>query len=52
MDIITSHSDLNGVRRFMLATNDAHALYSKYGFGQNVSPEQFMQKVLKNPYQQ
>lgn len=52
MDIIASHSDLKGVRRFLLATNDAHSLYSQYDFEQNVNPELFMQKVLKNPYQQ
>jgi N-acetylglutamate synthase-like GNAT family acetyltransferase len=52
MDIITNHSRLQGVRRFMLATNDAHALYSKYGFEQIGSPELFMQKVRKSPYQQ
>lgn len=52
IDIITNHSELQGVRRFMLATKDAHSLYSQYGFEQNVNPERFMQKVLKNPYQQ
>ena len=52
MDIITNHSDLKEVRRIMLATNDAHALYSKYGFEQIGSPELFMQKVRKSPYQQ
>ncbi|NMD69367.1 GNAT family N-acetyltransferase [Bacillus sp. DNRA2] len=52
MKIITNHSELQGVRRFMLATNDAHSLYSQYGFKQNVKPELFMQKVLNNPYQQ
>ncbi|MGG3471221.1 GNAT family N-acetyltransferase [Neobacillus pocheonensis] len=52
MEIITNHSELQGVRRFMLATQDAHSLYSQYGFEQNVNSELFMQKVLKNPYQQ
>jgi GNAT superfamily N-acetyltransferase len=52
MDIITNHSDLQGVRRFMLATNDAHTLYNKYGFEQIGSPELFMQKVRISPYQQ
>jgi N-acetylglutamate synthase-like GNAT family acetyltransferase len=52
MDIITNHSELHGVRRFMLATNDAHSLYSQYGFEQINNPELFMQKVLKNPYEQ
>ncbi|WP_066259977.1 GNAT family N-acetyltransferase [Neobacillus drentensis] len=52
MGIITNHSELQVVRRFMLATNDAHSLYNQYGFEQIVNPELFMQKVLKNPYQQ
>ncbi|MEY9869032.1 N-acetylglutamate synthase-like GNAT family acetyltransferase [Peribacillus sp. B2I2] len=52
MDVITNHSELEGVRRFMLATNDAHSLYKKYGFNQIDNPELFMQKVRKSPYQQ
>lgn len=51
MDIITNHSELQGVRRFMLATNDAHSLYNQYGFEQIDNSEIFMQKVLKSPYQ-
>ncbi|WP_338449446.1 GNAT family N-acetyltransferase [Niallia oryzisoli] len=51
MDIITNHSELKGVRRFMLATNDAHSLYKQYGFEQLDNPELFMQKVQKSPYQ-
>ncbi|MGZ9819348.1 GNAT family N-acetyltransferase [Peribacillus simplex] len=50
MDVITNHSELEGVRRFMLATNDAHSLYKKYGFNQIDNPELFMQKVRKSPY--
>ncbi|GAB6256886.1 GNAT family N-acetyltransferase [Peribacillus sp. N1] len=49
MEVITNHSDLEGVRRFMLATNDAHSLYKKYGFNQIDNPELFMQKVRKSP---
>ncbi|SIQ02861.1 Ribosomal protein S18 acetylase RimI [Peribacillus simplex] len=49
MDVITNHSELEGVRRFMLATNDAHSLYKKYGFNQIDNPELFMQKVRKSP---
>ncbi|MGE7759604.1 GNAT family N-acetyltransferase [Peribacillus sp. NPDC097895] len=52
MDIITNHPELQGVRRFMLATNDAHSLYNKYDFEQIDHPKRFMQKVLKSPYQQ
>ncbi|WP_448556385.1 GNAT family N-acetyltransferase [Thalassotalea montiporae] len=29
---IVSHEDLQGLRRFMLATQDAHSLYEKFGF--------------------
>ncbi|PEZ77204.1 GNAT family N-acetyltransferase [Bacillus sp. AFS017274] len=50
MDVITNHSELEGVRRFMLATNDAHSLYKKYGFNQIDNPELFMQKVRKSPF--
>ncbi|EEL50064.1 MULTISPECIES: GNAT family N-acetyltransferase [Bacillus cereus group] len=52
MDIINKHHELQGVRRFMLATNDAHSLYNQYGFEQIDNPELFMQKVRKSPYQQ
>lgn len=40
------------VRRFMLATNDAHSLYEKFGFNPIDKPELFMQKVGKTPFQQ
>ncbi|WP_347940314.1 GNAT family N-acetyltransferase [Peribacillus simplex] len=50
MDVITNHSELEGVRRFMLATNDAHLLYKKYGFNLIDNPELFMQKVRKSPF--
>ncbi|MEK4066192.1 GNAT family N-acetyltransferase [Peribacillus sp. FSL R5-0717] len=52
MDVITDHSELKKVRRFMLATNDAHSLYKKYGFNEIDKPELFMQKVGKTPFQQ
>ena len=32
MDAVVTHPDLQGLRRFMLATKDAHGLYKKYGF--------------------
>lgn len=50
MEVITNHPDLSEVRRFMLATNDAHSLYSKYGFESIDHPERFMQMVRQNPY--
>lgn len=50
MNIITTHPELQSIRRFMLATNDAHKLYEKFGFEQINNPELFMQKVRKSPY--
>ncbi|WP_017755409.1 GNAT family N-acetyltransferase [Calidifontibacillus oryziterrae] len=50
MEVITTHHDLQGVRRFMLATNDAHTLYSKFGFEPITRPQLYMEKVQKNPY--
>ncbi|WP_342456730.1 GNAT family N-acetyltransferase [Bacillus methanolicus] len=41
--VITSHPELKGVRRFMLATLDAHSLYAIFGFEQLDTPERFMQ---------
>jgi GNAT superfamily N-acetyltransferase len=32
MDAVMAHPDVQGVRRFMLATDDAHGLYERYGF--------------------
>jgi len=32
MEVIMSHPDLQGLRRIILATRDAHGLYEKFGF--------------------
>lgn len=32
MEAISIHDDLQGLRRFMLATSDAHDLYEKFAF--------------------
>ena len=32
MECITTHPELQGLRRWMLATRDAHGLYAQYGF--------------------
>ncbi|WP_423800908.1 GNAT family N-acetyltransferase [Neobacillus sp. SAB-20_R2A] len=44
MEVITNHQDLQNVRRFMLVTNDAHTLYSQFGFKAIDHPERFMEK--------
>ena len=40
---ILAHPDLQGLRRFLLATRDAHGLYQQFGFTPLAQPERFMQ---------
>ena len=40
--VVKSHPDLQGLRRWMLATRDAHGLYAQYGFTP-VDPDRFME---------
>ncbi|HEY1006817.1 MAG TPA: GNAT family N-acetyltransferase, partial [Sphingobacteriaceae bacterium] len=40
---ILAHPELNGLRRWMLATADAHGVYRKAGFGELAKPERFME---------
>jgi N-acetylglutamate synthase-like GNAT family acetyltransferase len=45
MEVILSHPDLQGLRRLMLATRDAHGLYAQFGFTPLTDPERLMQIV-------
>ena len=47
MDAIVAHPSLQGLRRWMLATRDAHGLYARYGFKPLAVPDRFME--LHNP---
>lgn len=40
---ILEHPDLQGLRRFMLATYDAHGLYRQFGFEPLDQPDRFLQ---------
>lgn len=40
---IFAHPDLQGLRRWILATRDAHALYEGFGFRPLADPERFME---------
>jgi GNAT superfamily N-acetyltransferase len=46
MSHVMKHPDLQGLRRMMLATRDAHGLYSQYGFTALGAPDRIME-VLK-----
>jgi len=50
MECVTSHSELQGLRRWMLATRDAHGLYEKFGFTPLKRPEIFMERHNPNVY--
>jgi GNAT superfamily N-acetyltransferase len=50
MDCIMGHPDLRGLRRFMLATRDAHGLYAQYGFTQPGRPDRLMEVLKIDPY--
>ncbi len=43
MATIINHPQLQGLRRMVLATNDAHTLYEKFGFKELTKPESFME---------
>ena len=46
MEAVMAHPDLQGIRRWMLATADAHGLYRKVGFTPLSRPERIMEKLL------
>ncbi|MEO8032356.1 MAG: GNAT family N-acetyltransferase [Gemmatimonadota bacterium] len=50
MEAIGSHPDLQGLRRWMLATRDAHGLYAQFGFTPVARPESLMEILAVNPY--
>ena len=50
MKAVMDHPSLKGLRRFMLATGDAHGLYEKFGFTAPVRPETLMERYFPNIY--
>lgn len=50
MEAVLEHPDLQGLRRWMLATQDAHGLYRKVGFRDLAHPERLMEMVFSNRY--
>ena len=44
MEVITTHPQLQGFRRWILATKDAHGLYEKFGFSELRRPERWMER--------
>jgi len=50
METIVSHPDLQGLRRWILATRDAHGLYRQFGFDDLKFPERWMERPAPNAY--
>ena len=41
---VMAHPELQGLRRFMLATRDAHGLYRQFGFTEPQNPQVLMER--------
>lgn len=50
MEAIVAHPELQGLRRMMLITRDAHALYAKFGFKPVAAPDRMMEKHRPDAY--
>lgn len=50
MECVLIHPDLQNLRRFMLATKDAHGLYTQFGFKPAAAPDRLMEIVNRNVY--
>ena len=52
IQIIIDHPQLQGLRRFTLATRDAHSLYAQFGFSVFDKPERWMHRHDPEVYKQ
>jgi GNAT superfamily N-acetyltransferase len=50
MECVVGHPDLQGLRRWLLMTRDAHGLYQKVGFRSLPSPEWVMEILDRDVY--
>jgi GNAT superfamily N-acetyltransferase len=50
MECVVAHPDLQGLRRFVLVTRDAHRLYEQFGFTPVADPTGYMHVHRPNPY--
>jgi GNAT superfamily N-acetyltransferase len=48
MEVIITHPDLQGFRRWVLSTKDAHGLYERFGFIPLHRPERWMERPDPN----
>ncbi len=50
MQVIIDHPELQGLRRWVLATRDAHGLYAQFEFAELRHPERWMEKTAPGAY--
>ena len=50
MESIVSYPDLQGLRRWVLATRDAHGLYEQFDFGPLRFPARWMERTAPDAY--
>jgi GNAT superfamily N-acetyltransferase len=50
MECVMSHPELQGLRRWVLVTRDAHKLYAEFGFKALAMPEGFIESHNPNVY--
>ena len=50
MEAVVSHPELQGLRRWTLATKDAHGLYEQFGFTPLKFPERWMERAAPDAY--
>jgi N-acetylglutamate synthase-like GNAT family acetyltransferase len=50
MKSMLEHPELQGLRRWVLATRDAHGLYEQFGFSLMKFPERWMELPAKDAY--
>ena len=50
MRCVVGHEDLQGLRRLLLLTSDAHGLYRPFGFEELGNPSRFMEVVRRDIY--
>lgn len=50
MTAVFAHPDLQGLRRFTLATGDAHGLYAQFGFTAPLYPQSLMERYFPGLY--
>lgn len=52
MEVIGEHPELQGLRRWLLATKDAHGLYRKFQFQELQQPDRWMERFTPSPLEE